>query len=114
MKKLLRIGAALVMGLALAAPGVYAQEHSAKGKEATVKGTAMCAKCALHKTATCQTVIQVEKGKKKVLYYLADNAVAKDFHKNVCSKNEEVNATGTVKKVGDKLQLAATKIEPVK
>lgn len=109
MKKLLSIGALMAMVLVLAAPVGYAKE-----KEVKVAGTAMCAKCALHQADACQTVIQVEKGKKKVLYYLTDNKVAQDFHKNVCTKNEKVTATGTVKKVEGKLQLAASKIEMAK
>ncbi len=83
-----------------------------KGKEQTISGEAKCAKCALKESDKCQTVIQAENKKgKMVTYYLADNEVAKNFHDNVCSGPKKVTATGTVKKVDGKQQLTASKIE---
>jgi hypothetical protein len=34
-------------------------------KEKVVEGVAKCAKCALHESASCQTVIELKKGAKK-------------------------------------------------
>ncbi len=86
----------------------------AKDKEVTVTGEAKCAKCALKETSKCQTVIQTENKKgKMVTYYLANNDVAKGFHENVCTETKKVTATGTVKKVNGKEQLTASKIDLV-
>lgn len=86
----------------------------AKEKQVTLTGEAKCAKCLLHQGNTCQTVIQTEKNGKTVTYYVADNQVAKGFHKDVCHEAEKVTATGTVKKVGGKRELTLTKIELAK
>ncbi len=98
--------------LALATP-TFAAEG---GKERTITGEAKCAKCALHETDKCQTVIQAEgKNGKTVTYYLADNDVAKNFHEQVCKESKKVTATGTAKKgEGGKMEFTASKIEAVK
>lgn len=85
----------------------------AADKEVTLNGEAKCAKCALKETAKCQTVIETEgkDGGKPVKYYVANNDVAKAFHKNVCQENHKVTATGTVKEVEGKKEFTATKIE---
>jgi hypothetical protein len=101
--------AALVL-IAIASPSFA--DDKAKGKEVTITGEAKCAKCALKEADACQTVIQAEgKDGKKVNYYLADNKLAKEFHKNVCSGTKEVTAIGTVKEVKGKQELTLTKIE---
>ena len=98
---------------ALATPGSAAERG--KGKEVTIKGDAKCAKCALKESEKCQTVIQTENKKgKMVTYYVADNEVAKGFHESVCQGSKKVTATGTVKKVKGKEQLTLSKIEPAK
>jgi hypothetical protein len=61
-----------------------------EGSEKVLKGEAMCGKCELGETKTCQNVV-------RVTYYVEPNDVAKSFHKNVCSSKEKVKATGTVK-----------------
>jgi hypothetical protein len=116
MKKLIYAGIGALVLLALATPSFAAEKG--KGKERTIKGEAMCAKCVLKEPDAdkCQTVIQVENKKgKKINYYLADNDVAKDFHENVCKAAKKVVATGTVKKLDNgKLELTVTKIELAK
>ena len=99
-----------MMLLSLAIPSFAAEEGSAKEK--TIKGEAKCAKCSLKEADKCQTVIQSESSDgKKVTYYLADNDVAKKFHKEVCQDSKKVTATGAVKKVDGKEMLTASKIE---
>lgn len=114
MKKasLLLAGVASLLLLSLATPSFAAE----KGKEKTIVGEAKCAKCALHETDKCQTVIETEgkKGGKPVLYYLVNNDKAKEFHENICKGPEKVKAVGTVKKVDGKNELEVTKIEVVK
>ncbi len=106
-----RILLSTVAGLALFA---LASPALAKDKQVTITGEAKCAKCALHESDKCQTVIQTENKKgKTVTYYLTANDVAKGFHDNVCQAPKKVTATGTVKKVGGKQELTVTKIEPV-
>jgi hypothetical protein len=91
---------------------LVAREKGKAGKEMTITGEAKCAKCALHETDKCQTVIQAENRKgKMVTYYLEPNDVAKNFHENVCKGAKKVTATGTVKVVDKKHELTATKIE---
>lgn len=86
----------------------------AADNEVTITGEGMCAKCALHETDKCQTVIQKTEGGKTVTYYLAPNDVSKDFHDNVCKKSEKVTATGTVTEENGKKILTASKIEEAK
>ncbi len=82
-----------------------------KGKEITLSGKACCAKCCLKTATECQTVLAVEKDGKKTTYYLADNDVAKAFHKEICTSPKSATVTATCKKEGDKLVLTASKAE---
>ena len=78
----------------------------------TLTGEGKCAKCALKESDTCQNVIEATENGKTVKYYLADNKVSKDFHKeNLCHDSKKVTATGTVKEVDGKKELTATKLE---
>jgi hypothetical protein len=81
--------------------------------EKTIVGEGMCAKCVLKETKSCQNVIKVKTGDKTVTYYLEDNQVSKDFHDTICKKSAKVKATGSVKEVDGKMELAASKIELV-
>ena len=99
------VGLGMLLGLAI--PSFAAEEGSAK----TIKGEAKCAKCAIKESDKCQTVIETEKDSKKVSYYVVDNAIAKEFHKNVCKETKKVNAVGTVKEVDGKQQLTVSKME---
>jgi len=115
MKKatLLLTGVTALVMLGLATPTFAAD--TAKEKELTITGEGKCGKCSLKETEKCQNVIEVEnKSGKKVKYYLADNDVSKDFHKNICKETKKVTATGTVKKVDGKNQFTATKIDLAK
>ncbi len=106
MKKFL-VAAAVVVALSFSA--------SAKEKELTISGLGCCAKCALKEkdVTACQNAITVEKAGKKTVYYLTGD-VSKDFHKHLCTTTAKVKATGTVKEVNGKQELAVTKIELVK
>jgi len=110
-------GLAGLLMLALAVPAFAAEKEKkgGEGKKITITGEAKCAKCALHETDKCQTVIQTETKKGKTLtYYLAANDVSKAFHENVCKGAKKATATGTVKKVDGKRELTVSKIELVK
>lgn len=113
MKKL-KLTAALLAGLALAGFTTTASAAD-QSKETTITGTALCAKCALHMSDKCQTVVQTTENGKTVTYYLTGKE-AKAFHKNICQNTagEKVTVTGTLKEKDGKEMLAATKIEEVK
>jgi len=97
-------------GLALALATVVA----ASDKDKTIVGDGACAKCILNETKKCQITIAAEEDGKKVTYYLTANEVAKQFGDQLCTQHKKVTATGTVKTVGGKQELTATKIELVK
>src|SRR4051812_25901956 len=86
----------------------------AADKEVTLTGTGQCAKCALGKTESCQTALVVKTDGKEEVYLLADNAVSKGFHDNVCDSAKAVKVTGVVKETAGKKEITASKIELVK
>lgn len=98
----------------IACAGLLALPAFADNGEVTITGEGMCAKCALHETSKCQNAIQTQENGKTVTYYLTQNSVSKDFHDNLCKKNEKVTATGTVSEQDGKKVLTATKIEEAK
>ena len=94
----------LLLCLATATPALAA------GKEVTLQGEAKCAKCSLHEGDKCQTVIQTKEEGKTVTYYVAQNDVAKAFHKEVCTDAKKVKASGKVEEVDGKKKLTLAKI----
>jgi Family of unknown function (DUF6370) len=101
------VGALGLLLAALALPTLAADA----AKEVTITGEAKCAKCALHETKECQTVIQSEENGKTVTYYLVGNDAAKAFHKNICEEAHKATATGTVEMKDGKEMLTVSKIE---
>jgi hypothetical protein len=110
MKKFTNSTIAMLAGLFLIAAAIPAL---AADTEKTLTGTGKCAKCDMHKTDKCQTVVSVERKNGKIVdYYLVDNDVSKDFHKNICKENKKIKVTGVVKKDDDgKMEITASKIE---
>jgi hypothetical protein len=98
----------------IALAGLLAIPAFAADKEVTITGKGTCAKCGLHETDKCQTVIQTKENGQKVTYYLADNPTSKDFHDTICKKPEKITATGTVSEENGKKILTASKIEEAK
>lgn len=81
-------------------------------KDVTLKGTLLCAKCALKQGTTCQNVLQVKDGDKTTDYYLKDNALSKASHQAVChGPKENVSVTGAVSETDGKQWITASKIE---
>ena len=97
---------------ALLLAGTSISALAAEGKEVTLQGEAKCAKCSLHETDKCQTVIQTKEDGKTVTYYVTQNDVAKAFHKEVCQDSKKVKATGKVEEVDGKKNLTLAKITP--
>ena len=102
----------LLAGLAVTSLTMTA---NAAEKNVTITGTALCAKCALHQSDKCQTVVQSTEAGWTVTYYLTGKT-AKAFHANICSKakGEKVTVTGTLQEKDGKEMLKASKIEEVK
>lgn len=108
MKKLLTtVLATVAVALALA----FNAAAESKGKTLTLSGKGCCAKCCLKEADACQNVLTVEKDGKKTKYYLVQNEVSKGFHSQICETVKNITVTATCKKVGDKLELTAEKIE---
>lgn len=86
-------------------------------EEITITGDAVCAKCALKETKSCQNTITVKDGDKKTTYYLEQNKVSKAAHGGlkICPASVDepvkVKATGTVKEEAGKKIFTATKID---
>ena len=94
MKKLPLI-LALLIGLAMTS--LTATAYAGSKKETTVTGTALCARCALHISKTCHTVVKTTKNGKTTIYWL-NGEKARAFHHNICTKTagEKVTVTGTM------------------
>jgi len=65
----------------------------------------------LHQSDECQTAIRATMDGKEAIYYVVDNDVAKQFHKNVCHAPAKVTAVGTVEEKDGKKMITLTKIE---
>ena len=108
-------GLAAIAGLLLA-NSTFAADEKAAPKDRTISGVAQCAKCALHESDKCQSVIVTENtAGKKTTYILADTDATKDFHKSICKETKKVSITGHSKKNADgKSEFFASKIEDAK
>jgi mono/diheme cytochrome c family protein len=97
-------------GLSVLAVGTPAQE-----KEMTLKGTILCAKCALKETKTCTTAIVVKEGDKEVTYYLKDKGDKEAYHEEVCGgARKEGTVTGTVTEKDGRKWITPKKVEYAK
>jgi len=83
-----------------------------EGKEVTLKGKITCAKCDLkvEGQTKCATVIQVEKGGKKTVYYF-DADSNKKYHGDICKEAKEGTVTGTTGKDGKKNTIKVTELK---
>ena len=80
-----------------------------------VSGEATCAKCDLKKADACQMAIKVKNadGKEEILF-AENNKVSKDFHKNICTSAEKVNAEGAITEKEGKKTIVLSKVELAK
>ncbi|HJT75896.1 MAG TPA: DUF6370 family protein [Gemmataceae bacterium] len=103
------------VALALVAGGVFVGGLRADDKEVTLKGTILCAKCALKESKKCQTAIQVKEDGKTVTYYLDDKGMKEEYHEEVCGgARKEGTVTGTVHEHDGKKFIKPTKVEYAK
>ena len=104
----------LVMVVLVFWTGVQAGEKK-EDKEVTLKGTILCAKCALKEAPKCQTAIQVKEGGKAVTYYLDDKGAGETYHENVCGGDrKEGTVVGAVAEKDGKKWIKPTKVEYAK
>lgn len=104
----------LVCSLAIAAiaPAFSADD---KGKEVTVKGTILCAMCALKETNKCQTAIQMKEGEKTVTYYFDDKGDKEGHHDPVCGgERKQGSVAGKVTERDGKKYITPSKVEYAK
>ena len=86
-----------------------------KGKQVTLKGDLLCAKCALGQATECTTAIQVKEGDKTVTYLLDDKGSAEEHHEPICGGGKkEGTVTGTVSERDGKKYVKPTKVEYAK
>lgn len=88
------------------------QPDKGEKKVVTLKGTILCAKCALKEAKKCQTAIQVKEGEKLVTYYFDDKGSAESYHEAVCGADgKEGTVTGNVTEKDGKKWIKPTKVE---
>lgn len=112
MKLVLSMLLTLGLGMALIS-GLRADDK----KEVTLKGTIVCAKCALKEKGVtkCTTAIQVKEKGKDVTYYFDDKGAKEDYHEAVCGGDrKEGTVTGVVHKHDGHLMIKPTKVEYAK
>lgn len=87
--------------------------------EKTLTGDAVCAKCALKESKTCQNVLSVKDGDKTVKYYLEGEA-SKKAHSalGICTAKKDapikIKVTGVESEKDGKKILTASKVEAAK
>ena len=97
--------------LVVVVAGLRAQEK----KETTLKGTIVCAMCALKETQKCETAIQVKDGDKLVTYYFLDKGEAESYHDAICGgERKEGTVIGTLSTKDGKQYIAPKKVEYAK
>jgi len=106
MKKFVAFGIAVALCAALGAPAF------ADGKEVTLEGKVLCAKCALSEQKECHNVLVVGNEGEEEYYYLRKNDAYKEMGE-VCQAAPRVSVTGTIEKEEERTYLTASEITPV-
>jgi hypothetical protein len=86
-------------------------------KEVTLKGTILCAKCALKQkdVAKCTTAIQVKENGKDVIYLLDDKGAKESYHEDVCGgEKKEGTVVGVVMEKDGKKWIKPSKVDYAK
>ncbi len=105
---------ALALLVAVAFGFVTAGLRAEEKKEVTLKGTILCAKCALKAEGVtkCTNAIKVKEGDKEIVYFFDDKGKAEDYHDEVCGGAEkEGTVTGVVSKKDGKMIIKPSKVE---
>ncbi len=109
----MRFAGLIVLGLGVLAAlttGVQAAD-----KEVTLKGTIVCAKCALKEANACTTAIVVKEQGKDVTYLFQDKGAREEYHEEVCGGGrKEGTVTGVVTEKDGKKWITPKKVEYAK
>ncbi len=87
-----------------------------EGKEITITGEGICAKCGLKEAKACQNVVIVTKDGKETKYYL-EGPVSKKYHgsSGICTASKDAmiktKVVGTVEEKDGKQVITATTVE---
>lgn len=101
------VAGALVLGLRA--------EDKKEVAPVTLKGTILCAKCALKEAKKCTTAIEVKEGDKNVVYYFDDKGMKEEYHEAVCGgERKEGTVIGAVSEKDGKKWIKPTKVEYAK
>jgi hypothetical protein len=104
----------MLLGLAVVVFLVAGLQADDKGKEVTLKGTILCAKCELKQTKQCTNAIRVKEKGKEVIYYFDDTGAKEKYHKNICRETKEGMITGIVSMKDGKNYIKPKNAEAVK
>jgi hypothetical protein len=96
--------------LALGICAVALQNATAEdGKEVTLKGQLVCAKCELKETPKCANAIRVKEEGKDVVYYFKDKGGAESYHKACCQAPADGSVKGVVSEKDGKKYITPAK-----
>ncbi len=104
-----RVILASIFALALSFAAVSVAGPAPQG--ITVTGKGRCTKCGAKETVICQSVVIVEAGREKAVYYLMENAVTAAFHEKVGTATKAVTVKGTLQRTGNRLKLTPTSFD---
>jgi hypothetical protein len=97
--------------------GLWADDKPAAEKEVTLKGTILCAKCALHEKGLtkCTTAIKVQENGKDVVCRFDDKGSKEEYHEEVCGgATRDGIVKGTIYEKDGKKYVKPSKVEYAK
>lgn len=102
---------AAVLAFVVSAVGVAADAPPA-GKEVTLTGTLMCAKCKLKEPGVkaCTNALQVKEGDTTVTYFLQDGGNGEDYHECGTGEKPGVTVAGVLTEKDGKKWVKPTKV----
>jgi hypothetical protein len=110
---MMRFAGPVLLGVGVMA--ALASNLRAADKEVTLKGTIVCAKCALKEANACATAIVVKEQGKDVTYYFQDKGNKEQYHEEVCGgARKDGTVTGVVTEKDAKKWITPKKVEYVK
>ena len=98
----------LALALGVVALGL-ATVSAEDGKEVTLKGMILCAKCELKETPKCANAIKVKEEGKDVVYYFKDMGGKEPYHKACCQAPVDGSVKGVVSEMDGKKYITPAK-----
>lgn len=85
---------------------------SLRAETITITGEGKCAKCSLKEASSCQNVVEVKDGDKKVKKYYLTGKVSKAYHhENLCAATKQVKVKGELTEKDGKMMVEVETIE---